>query len=63
MNVTLRYSDVEFYNDEKFKGLVKEDGIPQTSTCLEMKLFKFTSNSYADPIQVTDLKISNSSSF
>jgi hypothetical protein len=45
----LRYSD-PLYNDATYFGLVKEDGKTEDSTCLDLKLWKFTSSTYADPL-------------
>ena len=63
VKVNLRYSDVDLFNDATYFGLVKEDGKADTTTCLDLKLWKFTSNTYSDPVQVTDLPITNSNNF
>ncbi|CAD8211787.1 unnamed protein product [Paramecium octaurelia] len=60
LKVNLRYSDVDRFNDLKFFGLVQEDGKKADETCLDLKLYKFTSNQYADGIEVTDLPITPS---
>ncbi|CAD8211799.1 unnamed protein product [Paramecium octaurelia] len=61
--VNLRYSDVDLYNDPTYYGLVKEDGKSADQVCLDLKLWKYTSNSYSDPQQVTDLTITSSNNF
>ncbi|CAD8196860.1 unnamed protein product [Paramecium octaurelia] len=63
LKVNLRYSDVDLFNDPKYFGLVQEDGKTPETTCLDLKLWKFTSNTYSDPVQVTDLPITNSNNF
>lgn len=63
VKVNLRYSDVDLYNDATYFGLVKEDGKTDATTCLDLKLWKFTSNTYSDPVQVTDLPITSSNNF
>ncbi|CAD8204231.1 unnamed protein product [Paramecium pentaurelia] len=55
--VNVRYSDVEFFDDPIFFGFVKEDGKTEDTVCLELKLFKFTSN-YS--VEVKDLPITSS---
>ena len=47
--VNLRYSD-SMYNDATYWGLTKEDGKAADATCLDLKLWKFTNSSYADPV-------------
>ncbi|CAK92781.1 unnamed protein product (macronuclear) [Paramecium tetraurelia] len=59
VKVKLRYSDVDLFNDPTYFGLVQEDGKKAETTCLDLKLWKFTSNTYSDPVQVTDLPITN----
>ncbi|CAD8121575.1 unnamed protein product [Paramecium sonneborni] len=61
--VNLRYSDVKFYNDAKYFGLVQEDGKTPEDTCLDLKLYRFSSNTYSDKSEVTTLKLTHSSSF
>lgn len=56
----MRYSD-PLFNDATYFGLVKEDGKTEDSTCLDLKLLKFTSINYGDPTQVTDLTLTSSS--
>ncbi|CAD8204227.1 unnamed protein product [Paramecium pentaurelia] len=63
LKVNLRYSDVDLFNDPKYFGLVQEDGKSAEETCLDLKLFKYTSNLYADGVEVTDLKITPSNNF
>ncbi|CAD8126213.1 unnamed protein product [Paramecium sonneborni] len=63
VKVNLRYSDVDLFNDPTYFGLVKEDGKPEATTCLDLKLWKFTSNTYSDPVQVTDLPITSTNNF
>jgi hypothetical protein len=41
VKVNLRYSDVDYFNDATFKGLVTQDGKAPETTCLDMKLYKF----------------------
>ncbi|CAD8185193.1 unnamed protein product [Paramecium octaurelia] len=63
VQVNLRYSDFDLFYDTTYFGLVQEDGKPASDTCLDLKLWKFTSNSYSDPIQVTDIPIIASNNF
>ncbi|CAD8210720.1 unnamed protein product [Paramecium pentaurelia] len=63
VKVNLRYSDVDLFNDATYFGLVQEDGKTAATTCLDLKLWKFTSNAYSDPVQVTDLPITPSNNF
>ncbi|CAK68444.1 unnamed protein product (macronuclear) [Paramecium tetraurelia] len=63
VKVNLRYSDVDLFNDATYFGLVQEDGKTAATTCLDLKLWKFTSNTYSDPVQVTDLPITASNNF
>lgn len=63
VKVNLRYSDVDLFNDKTYFGLVKEDGKPEASTCLDLKLWKYTSNTYSDPEIVNDLPITPSNNF
>ncbi|CAD8125406.1 unnamed protein product [Paramecium sonneborni] len=60
VKVTLRYSDEKLFNDPMYFGLVQEDGNPEENTCLDLKLWKFSSNQYSNPIQITDLPITSS---
>lgn len=46
LSVKLRYSDDVYYNDPKYKGLTKEDGISNDLTCLDLKLLKFPDSTY-----------------
>lgn len=57
--VKISYSDDKYFNDEKFFGLVTEDGQKSENTCLTLKLFKYTSDKYTDPVEVLDLPIVN----
>lgn len=61
--VNLRYSDVDLFNDPTYYGLVKEDGKTADTVCLELRLSKYTSNSYSDPSLVTDLVLTPSNNF
>ncbi|CAD8105098.1 unnamed protein product [Paramecium primaurelia] len=63
VKVNLRYSDVDLFNDATYFGLVQEDGKTAAQTCLDLKLWKFTSNAYSDPTQITDLPITPSNNF
>ncbi|CAD8211121.1 unnamed protein product [Paramecium octaurelia] len=63
VKVNLRYSDVDLFNDPTYFGLVQEDGKTAATTCLDLKLWKFTSNSYSDASLVTDLPITASNNF
>lgn len=47
--MNLRYYD-SLFNDAKYWGLTKEDGKTLDSTCLDLKLWKFTSSNYSDPL-------------
>ncbi|CAK64605.1 unnamed protein product (macronuclear) [Paramecium tetraurelia] len=55
--VSLRYSDADLFNDPIYFGLTKEDGKTEDQVCLDLKLWRYTSNKYSDPLKVTDLTI------
>ncbi|CAK63884.1 unnamed protein product (macronuclear) [Paramecium tetraurelia] len=63
VKVNVRYSDVASFNDPKYYGLVQQDGNTPEQTCLDMKLFKYTSSAYADKSEVTTLTIVPSNNF
>ncbi|CAD8124867.1 unnamed protein product [Paramecium sonneborni] len=62
VKVSLRYSDVDLFSNLTYYGFVKEDGKPQESTCLDLKLYKYTSNSYSDAIEIKNFAITSSNS-
>lgn len=45
LSIKVGYSDDVYFNDPKFKGLTKEDGISNDLTCLDLKLLKFPDSS------------------
>ncbi|CAD8113137.1 unnamed protein product [Paramecium sonneborni] len=55
--IKIRYSDYEQFNDAQFYGLVEQDGKPLEKTCLDMKLYHYTSEQYKDKREVTTFKI------
>lgn len=57
--VKISYSDDTYYNQDKYFGLVTEDGQKSENTCLTLKLFKYTSDKYTDPVEVLDLPITS----
>ncbi|CAD8115986.1 unnamed protein product [Paramecium sonneborni] len=58
--INLRYSDKDLFNDPIFFGLVKEDGKTAETVCLELRLYKFSSKDFKNPVQVSDLPLTAS---
>ncbi|CAD8187225.1 unnamed protein product [Paramecium octaurelia] len=56
LKVYIRYPNAYFISSDYF-GLVQEDGRTAQTTCLDLKLLQFTSNSYCNPVQITDLPV------
>ncbi|CAD8195950.1 unnamed protein product [Paramecium pentaurelia] len=63
VKVNIRYSDVELFNDATYFGLVQQDGKTPEQTCLDMKLYKYTTETYSDKSEVTTLEITSSNNF
>ncbi|CAD8149942.1 unnamed protein product [Paramecium pentaurelia] len=57
VNVIIGYSDIDYFNDPDYFGLVNEDGNFSDSICFNLKIYKYTSNTYSDYLEITDLTI------
>ncbi|CAD8210718.1 unnamed protein product [Paramecium pentaurelia] len=57
VKINLKYSNLDLINDDTNSSITQVDGKTTTTPCLDLKLWKFTSNSYSDPVEVTDLPI------
>lgn len=42
----MKYWDDIYFDDPVYFGLIQEDGKSPESTCLDMKIFKFSNNDY-----------------
>ncbi|CAD8105096.1 unnamed protein product [Paramecium primaurelia] len=60
VKINLKYSNLDLINDDTNSSITQVDGKTTTTTpCFDLKLWKFTSNSYSDPVEVTDLPITS----
>ncbi|CAD8211781.1 unnamed protein product [Paramecium octaurelia] len=59
--IDISYFDFNLFNHPIYFGLVKEDGKTEDQVCLELKLWQYTSSTFDNPVQVTDLTITPSS--
>lgn len=60
VEIKLRYSDFDYFDDPKFKGLVIEDGKTLESTCIDMKLLKNVTNDFSGEVENNDFTITQS---